>query len=129
MPGLRILLWVIAMSQFVLGALTLFAPLQFYGWMGLTVPAADNAYMIGMLGARFVAYGIGMAMLAQSDSPSRFWITNMVLIQAIDFAVGLYYLTAGVVAVGVVAFPMFNAALFAILLMLYLIRGRQASVS
>jgi len=128
MPGQKILLWIIAVSQLVLGALTLFAPLQFYGWMGLSVPPPDNAYMIGMLGARFVAYGMGMAMLALSSNPSRFWLGNMVLIQVIDFAVGAFYLAVGIVTLDVVAFPMFNAALFAGLLMYYLNRSRQARV-
>lgn len=110
---LKPLLWIIAASQLVLAALTLFAPLAFFGWMGLTVPAADNGYMIGMLGARFLAYGIGMAMLAREVTPSRFWIANMALIQAVDLALALAYVGLGVVPANVVAFPAFNAALFA----------------
>ncbi|WP_374427945.1 hypothetical protein [Tabrizicola sp.] len=109
---LKPLLWIIAASQLVLAALTLFTPLQFFGWMGLTVPAADNGYMIGMLGARFLAYGIGMAMLARSAQPSRFWIANMALIQAVDLGLALVYVGLGLVPLAVAAFPAMNAALF-----------------
>jgi len=109
---LKPLLWTIAASQLVLAALTLFAPLAFFGWMGLTVPAPDNGYMIGMLGARFLAYGIGMAMLARAERPSRFWIANMALIQAVDLALALAYLGLGLVPLAVAAFPAANAALF-----------------
>jgi hypothetical protein len=109
---LKPLLWIIAASQLVLAALTLFVPLQFFAWMGLTPPAPDNGYMIGMLGARFLAYGIGMAMLARAASPSRFWIANMALIQTVDLALALAYVGAGIVPLAVAAFPALNAALF-----------------
>ena len=111
---LRPLLWLIAASQFALAMLTLFAPGAFFGWMGLSVPEPDNGYMIGMLGARFLAGGIGMVALARAARPSRFWIANMALIQALDFAVGAAYLVTGLVSASVVAFPMTNAAVFAL---------------
>lgn len=119
---LKPFLWLIAASQFVLAALTLFLPLTFFHWMGLTVPAPDNGYMIGMLGARFLAYGLGMAMLARSDQPSRFWLANMALIQALDFALGAVYLARGTLPASVVLFPMVNAALFTCGLLLALRR-------
>lgn len=123
---LKPLLWLIALSQFALAALTLFAPVAFLGWMGLTPPAADNGYMFAMLGARFLAYGIGMAMLARQAVPDRFWIANMALIQIVDFLAGLAYLASGLVTVDVVAFPMFNAALFTAGLVWCLTRPRFA---
>ncbi len=110
---LRPLLWIIALSQFALGLLTLFLPGQFFGWMGLTVPPPDNGYMIGMLGVRFLAYGAGMAMLARAPAPSRFWLANMLFIQIGDFLVGAAYLALGLVDPVVVVFPMANAAVFA----------------
>lgn len=109
---LKPLLWIIAAAQLVLDARTLFAPLAFFGWMGLTVPAPDNGYMIGMLGARFLAYGVGMVMLARATQPSRFWIGNMALIQAVDLCLALVYVGAGLVPLAVAAFPATTAALF-----------------
>ena len=117
------LLWIIAASQLVLAALSLFLPLTFFGWMGLTVPAPDNGDMIGMLGARFLAYGIGMVMLARVARPSQFWLANVALIQAVDLALALACVGfgfgvgpgvgLGVAPLTVAAFPAMNAALFA----------------
>lgn len=128
MTRLKILLAVVALSQLVLGALTLFAPGPFFAWMGLSVPPADNQYMLGMLAARFLAYGIGFAMLARSAEPDPFWIRNMVLVQAIDFAAGAYYVATGVIGIEVAAFPMFNAALFGVLLWLWAPRDASRQV-
>lgn len=119
MTRLKTLLSIVAVSQFVLGAMTLFAPGPFFNWMGLTVPPPDNQYMLGMLAARFIAYGLGMVWLARQETPDRFWIRNMVLIQVVDFAVGLYYLANGIIGADVAAFPMFNAAVFAALLWIW----------
>jgi hypothetical protein len=119
MNKLRILLWIVALSQFVLGALTLFVPGPFFAWMGLTIPPADNQYMLAMLASRFLAYGAGMAFLARASEPDPFWIRNMVLVQAIDFLGGLFYVATGVISIEVAAFPMFNAALFGTLLWIW----------
>lgn len=110
----KILLWLIAAAQLALAVLTLLLPLTFFGLMGLTVPAPDNGYMIGMLGARFLASGIGMVMLARSDAPSRFWLGNMLLIQLVDLSLALVYLSLGLVSFAVAGFPMTNAAIFAV---------------
>lgn len=125
---LKPLLWIIAVSQLLLAGLTLFAPVAFLGWMGLTPPAPDNGYMFAMLGARFLASGIGMAVLARQARPDRFWLANMALIQIVDFAAGAVYAGAGVVAPSVVAFPMVNAALFALGL-IWGLRHRPAGVA
>ncbi|WP_193176047.1 hypothetical protein [Oricola nitratireducens] len=119
MTRLKILLWIVALSQLVLGALTLIAPGAFFAWMGLTVPPVDNQYMLGMLAARFIAYGIGMAVLARAERPDPFWVRNMVLVQAIDFTVGLYFAATGVIGIETAAFPMVNAAIFGVLLWLW----------
>ena len=128
MTRLKVLLYIVAASQLVLGALTLFAPGPFFAWMGLSVPPADNQYMLAMLAARFLAYGAGFVMLARSAEPDPFWIRNMVLVQAIDFAAGLYYVATGVIGLSVAAFPMVNAALFGVLLWLWTPRERAATM-
>ncbi|HHS83176.1 MAG TPA: hypothetical protein ENJ68_06615 [Devosia sp.] len=119
MTRLKILLWIVALTQLLLGILTLFVPGPFFQAMGLTPPPPDNQYILGQLAARFLAYGIGMAWLARSPAPSRFWIRNMVLIQAVDFSVGAFYLFTGTIALSTAAFPMFNALWIGILLWLW----------
>lgn len=116
MNRLKILMWIIAISQLALGTLTLVMPATFFGWMGLTPPPLDNNYMLGMLAARFLAFGMIMIWLARSPAPSLFVIRAMVLIQLIDFSVGAFYLGTGAITLGTAAFPMFNAAVFGFLL-------------
>jgi hypothetical protein len=129
MNRLKTLLYVIAISQLVLGALTLLAPGPFFALMGLTVPPADNQYMLGMLAARFLAYGAGMIMLARAEKPNRFWILNMVMIQLIDLTCGIYYVATGVIGLDVAAFPMTNAVIFATLLWLWLPTSESESTA
>lgn len=116
---LKVLLRLIGIVQSILGAFYLFLPLQFLSMQGLSTPRADNAYPLGMLAARFLAYGIGMFFIAREPEKNRFWINNMILIQAVDLAVGIFYTATGVVALAHSGFPMFNATLFIILLWLW----------
>ncbi len=125
--SLRLVLYIVAASQLVLGLLTTFVPGLLFGWMGLSPLPTDGGYMLAMLGARFVAYGIGMLWVARQQPPDRFWIANMIFIQAIDFAAGAAYLSAGVVTLSVVAFPMFNAAAFILLLYVFGLRRRSST--
>lgn len=113
---LRILLVAVGIVQLVLGLAYLFVPHALLQWMGHSLPAADINYPFGMLAARFVAYGLGMFVIAQAPAQHEFWIRNMVLIQVIDLAVGLFYTLTGIVSLQLSTFPMFNAALIAALL-------------
>jgi hypothetical protein len=116
---LKIVLWLVAVSQFALGALTLFVPTQFAGLMGLPLPPAGDGYLLGMLGARFVGYGIGLVWLARQIVPDRFWVRNMALVQLLDLVAGAAYVATGTVPLIAAAFPMFNAGLFASLLWIF----------
>lgn len=116
---LRIFLRIVGAVQLILGIFYLLAPLQFLRLIGHTVPGADIAYPLGMLAARFLAYGAGLFVIARAPERERFWILNMVFIQLVDLGVGLLYTGAGVVPLGVSAFPMCNAALIAALLWLW----------
>jgi hypothetical protein len=113
---LKVFLIVVGLVQLILGLAYLLVPLDFLRWMGHTVPAADLNYPLGMLAARFLAYGLGMFVIAQAPVPHRFWLRNMVLIQIVDLGVGLFYTATGTVPLTLSAFPMFNAALIALLL-------------
>jgi hypothetical protein len=112
----RGVLVLVGVSQIVLGALVLFAPAALTAVMKLPPPAPSDLYLLAMLGARFLAYGLGMFVLARARQPDRFWVLNMALIQAIDLAAGLYFTRTGAVALAGAAFPMINALLFCALL-------------
>lgn len=113
----RIVLLLIAISQLVLGALTLLAPGFFISTMGLGTPPADSFYLIGMLAARFLAFGVALIVLARRQHVDALWLQAMLAIQLIDLGVGMYYTAIGVLPLTVSAFPMFNAVLFSGLLL------------
>jgi hypothetical protein len=119
MKKLTILLRFIGVVQLILGFAFLFAPAAFTAWMGLSATHADINYLFGMLAARFIAYGIGMFVVACEPIKNAFWINNMILIQLIDLTVGIIYTSSGILSLTASAFPMFNAALFAGLLFLW----------
>jgi len=101
------------------GVAFLFVSALFLETMGHFTPPPDLNYMLGMLAARFLAYGIGMFFVTRAPEQNIFWINNMILIQVIDLAVGLYYTTTGTVSLAMSAFPMFNASAFIILLLMW----------
>ena len=116
---LKALLIVVGVVQLVLGLAYLFAPHELLRWMGHSIPSDDINYPLGMLAARFIAYGLGMFVIARAPNRHVFWIQNMVLIQVIDLAVGLFYTFVGTIPLKLSAFPMFNAVLIAVLLWLW----------
>lgn len=126
MKKLKVLLRLIGVVQIVLGLFYFFAPLTFLSMQGLSTPQSDIGYPLGMLAARFIAYGIGMFVIANAPEQHRFWINNMILIQALDLAAGIFYTATGVVGIAHSAFPMFNATLFIILLSLWRPKSEQA---
>ena len=119
MQKLKFLLRLIGIVQLVLGLAFLFTPAYFLEWMNLSVPPSDVNYMLGMLSARFLGYGLGMFYIASAPEKNMFWINNMILIQVIDLAIGIFYSLTGTVSLTASAFPMFNASLFIILLFLW----------
>lgn len=119
MDKLQILLMLIGVVQLILGAMHLFAPSVIYTKMGMTAPPEDNHYYGGMMAARFIAYGIGMFVVALDPRYHAFWICNMILIQTIDLLVGLFYTARGVITLKSSGFPMFNATVFIVLLSLW----------
>jgi len=124
---LKVLLIAVGIVQLVLGLSYLFIPHELLRWMGHSLPATDINYPLGMLAARFLAYGLGMLVIARAPARHPFWIKNMVLIQVIDLAVGLFYTFSGTIPLKLSAFPMFNATLIALLLWLW--RPKSASAS
>ena len=125
MKKLKVLLGIIGIVQLILGLLYLFLPLQFLATNGHSVPAADLAYPLAMLAARFLAYGIGMFVIARNPLKHLFWINNMIFIQIVDLAAGVFYTATGIVELQYAALPMINATIFIILLWMW--RPKPAS--
>jgi len=100
---------VVGSVQVALGAAYLFAPGLFLMLMGHSTAAPDLYYPLGMLAARFVAYGIGFWIISKQADRHALWVGLMGLIQAIDLLVGVVYTARGVVPLTLSAFPMFNA--------------------
>lgn len=124
---LKIFLIVVGVVQLLLGIAYLFFPQEFLRLMGHSLPAPDIDYPLGMLAARFLAYGAGMFVIARAPDRHAFWITNMAAIQLIDLAVGMFYTLSGTIPLKLSAFPMFNATLIALLLWLW--RPKPANAS
>ncbi|OUR79066.1 hypothetical protein A9Q83_05655 [Alphaproteobacteria bacterium 46_93_T64] len=119
MKKLKVVCYIIGVSQIVLAALYLFAPSFFIEWQGLNVPAKDMNYPIAMFAARLLVYGVGMFVIAQEPVENRFWLNGMIAIQVIDLVAGIFYTTTGVVAFESSSVPMFNAALFIALMVVF----------
>ena len=116
---LKVFLMVVGVVQIMLGILYLIFPHELLRLMGHTVPMNDINYPLGMLATRFLAYGAGMFVIAKAPDEHRFWILNMVFIQVVDLAVGIFYTLNGTITLSLSGFPMFNAMLIATLLWIW----------
>lgn len=112
-----IVCYIIALSQFILGALFLFAPQFFMELQGFSPIGADIGYTLSMLAGRFLVYGVGMILIAREPVKYRVWLDGMMAIQAIDLLGGLYYTFSGTVGLALSGVAMFDAALFIVLLL------------
>ena len=104
-----VFLRVVGTVQMLLGVAYLVIPGVVLQQMGHSAVAPDLYYPLGMLAARFIAYGLGFWIISRQAKAHALWVTLMGLIQAIDLAVGIFYTAVGVVPWQLSAFPMFNA--------------------
>lgn len=126
MKNLKGLLRLVGAIQIVLGLLYLFVPTFLLESIGHSVPEDDIFYPLGMLAARFLAFGVAFIYIARDPIQHRLWISLMIFIQLIDLTVGVFYTATDAVALSDSAFPMFNATWIAGLL--YLWRPRPEPV-
>ena len=103
--GLRL----IAVIQCTLGIGYLLFPMQLLATMQQSLPPADMQWPLGMLAARFLAYGAGFWIISHQPAPHRLWIQLMAVIQLIDFGVELMLLLTGTLQLSHVGVAMFNA--------------------
>ena len=119
----------IALVQIVLGLAFLFAPDATGHLLGLA-PAPDwTRWMFGMMAARFLGFGYGMLWAARDPAGNAAWIKAMIVIQAIDWVVTLYYLSAGAVTLVQVSTASFLPVIFIIVLLRNLPQQRKAGAS
>ena len=126
MKKLTYLLKLIGIIQISLGLAYLFVPALFLQSMGHSLPQPDIYYPLGMLAARFIAYGIALLVISSAPAQHILWINLMILIQAIDLLVGIVYTATGVLPLSLSGFPMFNAIWIILLLALW--RPRAESI-
>lgn len=116
MRKLTSLVVVIAVVQLILGFLYLLAPAWLLAQMGHSAIAPDLAYPLAMLAARFLVYGGLMLWVARQPQAHRLLLLGMLWIQVIDLLAGVRFTLDGTVSLALSGFPMFNAAVFALLL-------------
>lgn len=119
MNKLSILLKVVGTIQIILGVLYLFAPAFILASMGHSTVEPDIFYPLGMLSSRFIAYGIAFIYISNKALEHKPWIYFMILIQAIDLTVGIYYTSMGTISLELSGFAMFNATWIMLLLYLF----------
>lgn len=100
---------VVGSIQLALGLAYLLMPGLVLQQMGHSSAPLDLYYPLGMLAARFVAYGLGFWIISRQARKHALWVALMGLIQAIDLCVGIGYTISGAVPLQLSAFPMFNA--------------------
>lgn len=124
-----VFLRVVGSVQLALGVAYLLVPGVFLHQMGHSAAAPDLYYPLGMLAARFIAYGAGFWIISREAKDHALWVALMGLIQAIDLAVGIYYTAVGVVPLQLSAFPMFNAVWIGVTCAVWSLRQRRRLVS
>jgi len=124
-----VFLRVVGSVQLVLGIAYLFMPGVVLHEMGHTAVSPDLYYPLGMLAARFIAYGVGFWIISRQAKEHALWVALMGLIQAIDLAVGISYTVSGVLPLQLSAFPMFNAVWIGATCAIWYLRQNRTKVS
>lgn len=123
-----VFLRVVGSVQLVLGMAYLFFPGALLQQMGHSAAAPDLYYPLGMLAARFVAYGAGFWIISREAKEHALWVALMGLIQAIDLGVGIVYTATGVLPLQLSGFPMFNAVWIGVTCVIWFLRQDRVTV-
>jgi hypothetical protein len=118
MTSTKIVLWVIAAVQLVLGIVFL-VPGLFEQVMGLDAAPEWVNWMFAMLAARSLGFAFGMAVAARYPQRHPTWIVAMIGVQAVDWVATIAYLVTGAVTLAQVT----TAAFLPIVFIAVLVRG------
>ncbi|WP_280189376.1 hypothetical protein [Delftia sp. PS-11] len=121
-----VFLRVVGVVQLVLGLAYLFMPGVLLQQMGHSSVSPDVYYPLGMLAARFIAYGLGLWIISRHAREHALWVALMGLIQLIDLGVGVFYSLSGVLPWRLSAFPMFNAVWIGAICSIWYLLQRRA---
>lgn len=101
-----------AAAQIALGAAYLLVPAGFDRLLGLGTAPAWTTWPLQMAGARFLALGFGMLLVARRPLAHRGWIQAMVAVQALDWLSTVTNVARGTVTLAQVGTASFLPLLF-----------------
>ena len=109
---LRITLGAIGVVQLLLGLVFLFIPSQFAAMVHLAAVPGWVPWMFAMFSARAFGFAYGMFLAMREPETHRAWIGAMILVQAVDWIVTVYFLLQGVVTLPQVSTASFLPIIF-----------------
>lgn len=104
--------YAIAAVQLALGLAYLLVPAQFDKLLGLSGAPDWTSWPLQMAGARFLAFGFGMLLVARRPLAHLSWIQAMILVQALDWLATVANLARGTVTLTQVGTASFLPLLF-----------------
>jgi len=104
--------YAIAAAQIALGSAYLLVPAGFDRLLGLSTAPAWTTWPLQMSGARFLAFGFGMLLVARRPLAHRGWIQAMIAVQALDWISTVTNVARGTVALAQVGTASFLPLLF-----------------
>jgi hypothetical protein len=113
-------------TRFLQGTALVIAVVQF--GFGLAYLPAWTGWPFGLLGARFLALGFGMMLVARNPTANRGWIQAMIFVQAVDWFVVVISLLRGVVTLAQVAVAPYLPIVFIVCLLIAYPRQSTESV-
>ena len=116
---LTIILKVIAVIQLILGLGYLILPNHLLTAIGHSQVHNDILYPLGMLSARFLVIGVVFWLISKKAQSHHLLINMMIGIQAVDLFVGILHTINSNVTLALSGFPMFNALLIIVCLIIW----------
>jgi len=109
---LRVTLGAIGAVQLILGLVFLFIPAQFASIVHLAAVPGWVPWMFAMFSARAFGFAYGMFLAMRQPEAHRAWIVSMILVQAVDWIVTVYFLLQGAVTLPQVSTASFLPIIF-----------------